>query len=298
MESFIKDLKHSLRMFVQSPAFTLAAVAALTLGIGANTAIFSVVNAVLLKPVALPDADRVRLDALERELDEREAELQGAKAELQELQNRYLREIGGFYATLTSLEAALIEAEIAAGLRPPVDPEAPLPDEADAADDAGVATGCSNRSAPSDDLKRVFRDLAKAIHPDLARDESARYRRHSLMAEANRAYAERDEDRLRLIMRAFERDPHAAVDEGVSGDDGARRRRRMSDIEERLVRIQAELADLRASAIWRLRSRIDEARQQGWDLFAEMILQVKSEIARATARLSALQRSGPTSPNR
>src|SRR3954462_9206529 len=59
MEAFLKDLKHSLRMFAQSPAFTLAAVAALTLGIGANTAIFSVVNAVLLKPVAVPDSDRV-----------------------------------------------------------------------------------------------------------------------------------------------------------------------------------------------------------------------------------------------
>ena len=59
MEAFFKDLKHSFRMFAQSPAFTLAAVAALTLGIGANTAIFSVVNAVLLKPVAVADADRV-----------------------------------------------------------------------------------------------------------------------------------------------------------------------------------------------------------------------------------------------
>ncbi|MEO5898062.1 MAG: ABC transporter permease [Vicinamibacterales bacterium] len=59
MEAFLRDLKQSLRMFAQSPAFTLAAIAALTLGIGANTAIFSVVNAVLLKPVAIPDADRV-----------------------------------------------------------------------------------------------------------------------------------------------------------------------------------------------------------------------------------------------
>ena len=59
MESFLKDLKQSLRMFAQSPAFTLAAVAALTLGIGANTAIFSVVNAVLLQPVAVADAERV-----------------------------------------------------------------------------------------------------------------------------------------------------------------------------------------------------------------------------------------------
>lgn len=60
-ETFFKDLTHSLRMFAKSPAFTLAAVAALTLGIGVNTAIFSVVNAVLLRPVSFPDADRLVL---------------------------------------------------------------------------------------------------------------------------------------------------------------------------------------------------------------------------------------------
>jgi putative ABC transport system permease protein len=59
LDGFLRDLRHSLRMLVQTPAFTLAAVAALALGIGTNTAIFSVVNAVLLRPIPFPDSDRI-----------------------------------------------------------------------------------------------------------------------------------------------------------------------------------------------------------------------------------------------
>ena len=53
------DIKHALHFFVKSPGFTIAAVGALALGIGANTAIFTVVNAVLLKPLGYPNADRI-----------------------------------------------------------------------------------------------------------------------------------------------------------------------------------------------------------------------------------------------
>src|ERR1700722_16504154 len=59
MNGFLQDLKHSARTFLQTPSFTITAIAALALGIATNTAIFSVVNTVLLKPFAYPDPERI-----------------------------------------------------------------------------------------------------------------------------------------------------------------------------------------------------------------------------------------------
>ena len=75
--------------------------------------------------------------------------------------------------------------------------------------------GPRRASAPrftSDAVRKLFRDVARAIHPDLAPDEDARTRRHAIMAAANQAYALGDADQLRRILEGWAQSP-----EQVSG---------------------------------------------------------------------------------
>jgi hypothetical protein len=225
---------------------------------------------------------RARLTGLDTELGARVGELVQAKSELEAFRIRYRQEVGLLHEQLDALERAIAEAELGElskrveeGGGEPAPPPAPAQSE-------------QMPRYTSDAVRRLFRDVAKAIHPDLARDEATRDRRHALMAEANRAYALGDEDRLRWVLQAWERSPEAVQD---SDPDATRLRltRRIEQIEEELTVCTSDLASLKDSALWQLKTLVDEAAAQGRDLVADAVRRLRRDIMAARNRLDAMQ---------
>jgi uncharacterized coiled-coil protein SlyX len=232
------------------------------------------------------DLEELRSRVADREavLDERSAEVAQAKAALERFRIDYRRRVGILHEKLDALEAAIAEAEAdVRQSRPPV------------ADDDGGASRAAAEARPtplprftSDGVRKLFRDVAKAIHPDLASDTFTRNLRHSLMVEANLAYASRDAEQLRLILQAWESSPEA-----VPGNDREAIRvrliRRMAQIEEHLQVLTSDLADLKDTPLWKLKAMVDEAAAAGKDLVRDMIGRLKRDILTATNRLDAMR---------
>lgn len=111
MQSFLQDARYGARMLFKNPGFTITAILTLALGIGANTAIFSVVNAVLLRPLPYPEPQRL---VSIYETNKQKAELRSAFSypDFFDLraQNSSFEQIASFYessVTLTGIETPL-----------------------------------------------------------------------------------------------------------------------------------------------------------------------------------------------
>jgi len=227
------------------------------------------------------EALRGRVAELERLLEERTAEWLATKAALDAFGVDYRRRVGTLHERLDRLELAIAEAELG-------EISKRLDDLGGSPSAAATAAAVPPARFTSDTVRRLFRDVAKAIHPDLAGDAAARDRRHALMVEANRAYALGDEDRLRFILESWERSPQA-----VQGGDAEamrlRLQRRIGQIEDQIDMIVRDRSSLKESPLGKLKAMVDEAAAGGKDLVRDMIGRLKRDILVATNRLDALR---------
>lgn len=228
---------------------------------------------------------RSRVSDLEAAVEARDEELGRVRSEIDRFRMAYHQQVGTLHQQLDQIELAIAEAELGELSK--------LAQERGASPDA-QPTDHRPTSPPrftSDAVRKLFRDVAKAIHPDLAHDEEARSRRHALMIEANKAYAMGDSDQLRDILAAWERSPEA-----VQGSDRdavrVRLSRRIAQLDEQMAILARDLEELRATPLWQLKAMVDEAAAKGKDLVGDMVRRLKRDIMVAGNRLDAMRPPG------
>jgi hypothetical protein len=224
---------------------------------------------------------RTRAAQLQGVLTQRAAEITRAKADLAAFRIRYTQDVGLLHEELDELERAIAEAELGEIAKS-------LADTKD--DSTAPSGGAETEPAPrftSDAVRKLFRDVAKTIHPDLAHDADTRDRRHLLMVEANRAYEMGDEERLRWVLEAWERSPEAVRG---SDEEAIRLRlvRRIAEIEQQLEAYAGDLAAMQDSPLWKLKAMVDEGAARGKDLVADMVRRLRRDIMAARNRLDAM----------
>jgi len=232
--------------------------------------------------------------ALESELADRELRSANLRAELGAFERQYLHHVGLRYAELDEYKAQI--AERLAKEQPENERVQQAAREARGrADETKSAAGEKSPEAPnafqaSPEMKRLFREVAKRIHPDLTSDRDDRAKRQQLMAEANQAYERGDEQELTRILTEYEHSPEAVKGEGA-GAELVRVIRRISQARSRLSEIEAETQELLRSDLYQLKSRVDEAQRHGRDVLQEMISKVDEQIAQAKRRIEGAEGS-------
>ena len=236
-----------------------------------------------------------QLSQLETKLVDLELEHLNLAADLRDLEGKYLRIVGTRYAELDRIEAQI--AALEAILHPIDEQIRQQAQQARAkAEKTSQATGKSveivqakERTQPSDDLKKLYREVAKRVHPDLAATDEERERRTSLMAAANRAYEESDEAALRRLLENAINTPEEVIGEGIAFDL-IRVIRKISQVQKRIAEIQELIEETKASSTYSLKLRIETEAQQGRDLLEAMRLDVDEQILQARRQLAELKR--------
>ena len=206
-------------------------------------------------------------------LSDRELELANLRHDLAALEVRYLREVGTLYADLDDWNTKISELRAKRNPLPVAGP-----DQA-GEESGGCGASTAHSPAPTPELKYLYWNTARRIHPDLADDPLEQERRTRFMAEANRAYQAADAEALQRILEDFHYGE--AVHGESAGAELLRLIRQIRDGKQRLNNLEQELSTLSRSEIARLRKDVDVAAQQGRDMLAELAGVIFGQIQRA-----------------
>src|SRR5579875_2941009 len=141
-------------------------------------------------------------------------------------------------------------------------------------------------------LKKLYRDVARRLHPDFSVDERDRQLREWFMAEANRAYQAGDEMKLRSLVDDYQCNVETVAAEGPAGEL-VRAIRRFTWLKRRLSRLDCAIRLMLRSDLYRLRMKMDRSSREGRDFLLETAVQLDRQIAQLRERLANLQQEPP-----
>ncbi|HEY2858474.1 MAG TPA: J domain-containing protein [Terracidiphilus sp.] len=238
-------------------------------------------------------AKRDELAQLEAQLADEELALASLKAELAAFEGLYLRRVGVLYSELDDWNARLAELKAERLATPEASSEAAAA-RAQAEESYSAAHSEAAEVQPvalSPELKKLYREVAKRVHPDTASDDADRTRRERLMKEVNAAYAAGDEDALRRILAGLDSSPDAVQGSGV-GADLIRVLRQLKQIRNRIAQIESEIAEASETEIAKLKAKVDDAAIKGRNLLEEMAATVQGRVNVAKQQFrNALEKS-------
>jgi hypothetical protein len=234
-------------------------------------------------------ARRRELAELRRKLADKELELSTENAQLHLFERRYQGVVGQMYAELDQVKAQVL------GLATKVFPQADnFREEAESAREQAREFHEESPEAkkpkefnPPENLKKLFRRVAKRIHPDLASSATERERRHDLMAKLNQAYDGLDEEAIRAILVEWEAE-EPAHEKLELGEQLVRVVNQLAQVRKRLHAISDELEDLTLTEMFQLKNNIESAELEGRDLLQEIADDIEVKIRETKTRIRDL----------
>lgn len=233
-----------------------------------------------------------RYEELNQLLAEKELILETLKSENRVFEIKYMRVVGIKYAELDEIEAKIAELLTRS-----------QPDNVDYMHNAEELRNKANESAseagqvleqkdiniifePTESIKKLYRDIARQVHPDLGNDAD-RDKRQKIMAEVNKAYEAGDEERLVEILNEWRMSEDTVDGSGIAFDL-VRIIRKIDQVESRIKQIDEEIEIIKSSDIYKLRMEVELAAEQGRDMLAEMAEKIQQDINEANKRLDSI----------